>query len=285
MTTGTPERPAFRMPDFDPVDYYAFLLEALSRFGRQGEALPFLRAPGFLRRIKPLGKVLRAVADRMTRLGYRAAPGTVLEFGVYRARSLRILARLFPECRLFGFDTFCGFPEDGRKDWQLDFAIGTLPKVPASVELVVGRFEETLVPFLEQGRADPVRLVHVDCDIFSATATVLFGLGDRLQPGSVIVFDELLNYDEFPENELLAFYMFLRAHQLDFDWFVTIGDAWPFEQFCAGDRPAGAFRGYRDRCCYQNAAVVLKRRTDHRRKLESFLEAAARLARQRPVRQ
>jgi hypothetical protein len=259
------------------------VLEALSRFGREGEALPFLRLP-FLRRLKPARKLLYAVADRMTRLGMRSVPGVVLEFGVYRGQSLRRLARLFPECRLYGFDTFSGFPPDGREDWQLDFATHALPRVPERVELVVGRFEETLAPFLERKGTFPLRMVHVDCDIFSAARTALFGLGERLGPGSVIVFDELLNYGEFADNELLALYLFLTARGLSFEWFVTVGEVWPFEKACAGEHPAGAFCGYRDRCCYQNAAVVLTAGTADAR-LGPFIAAAARLAQQRPPRQ
>jgi len=128
-----------------------------------------------------------------------------------------LLARLFPECRLYDFDTFSGFPADGREDWQLDFATHALPRVPERVELVVGRFEETLAPFLERKGTFPLRMVHVDCDIFSAASTALFGLGERLGPGSVIVFDELLNYGEFADNELLAFYLFLVARGLSFE--------------------------------------------------------------------
>lgn len=229
-------------------------------------------------------KVLHAVARRMTRLGMRSSDGVVLEFGVYRGRSLRKLARLFPECQLYGFDTFSGFPADGRKDWQLDFATPAPPPVPARIELIVGRFEDTLAPFLERRGAFSLRLVHIDCDIFSAARTALSGLGERLGPGSVIVFDELLNYDEFADNELLALYLFLRERGLSFEWFVTVGEAWPFEKACAGDHPADGFRGYRDRCCYQNAAVLLTEGKGDAR-LAPFMETAARLARLRPPRQ
>jgi hypothetical protein len=36
--------------------------------------------------------------------------------------------------------------------------------------------------------------VHVDCDLYQGTADVLSLLGDRLAPGAVLIFDELVNH-------------------------------------------------------------------------------------------
>ncbi len=272
-------------PDFDPVHYYAFVLEALSRFGHEGMPLHVPRALSFLRKRKPAGRLLQAVAERLAPADRACAPGIVLEFGVYKGASLRMLARLFPECRVYGFDTFSGFPDDGRQDWRQNLATRPPLGMPANVELVIGRFEQTLAPFLDRIGTFSPRLVHVDCDLFSAARTALFGLGHRLGPGSVIVFDELLNYDEFAENELLALYLFLRDRRLDFEWFVTVGEAWPFEKACAGVQPAGAFEGYREHGCYQNAAIRFKSDTDLEARLAPFRNHAGELARLRPLRQ
>jgi len=132
-------------------------------------------------------------------------------------------------------------------------------------------------------KVPPIALIHVDCDIFSAATTVLETLDRRIGPGTVIVFDELLNYAEFPENELLALYLFLRARNLDFEWFVTIGDLYPFEQACAGKQPDDAFVGYRNLCCYQNTSIVITASTGSLNRIEKFMPLARSLARQRPL--
>ena len=83
---------------------------------------------------------MSAVARQVHADGMGATALSVMEFGVYSGRSIRVLTRLFPRAHLCGFDTFSGFLADGRTDWQLDFSVARLPAVPASVELVVGPF-------------------------------------------------------------------------------------------------------------------------------------------------
>lgn len=266
-------------PAFDTADYYAFVLEAFSRFGQEGW---HRNGPWrlFARR-KP--SLFAAVARRMAALGIE--PGDVLEFGTYRGRSIGKLARLFPRSRLFGFDTFSGFPEDGRRDWRANDFATAIPKVPRNVELIVGRFQDTLPSFRQ--RTDitrPASLIHVDCDLYSSTACVLRELGpDFIRPGTILLFDELMNYDEFLENELLALYQFLEGANLSFAWFVTVGGVYPLETMAKGDTP-GAWTAYRAAGCYQNAAVQITAPGDGGAR-GRHLDAARRLAALRPLRQ
>jgi SAM-dependent methyltransferase len=273
---------------FDTARYYAFVLEAQARFGHEGAHFSPLRIFAAQKRRKPQRQLIEKVARRMTERGLAGAAPTVLEFGVYNGRSINILSRLFEAGRLYGFDTFTGFPDDGRADWQLDFRVAGMPQVGANVELVPGRFEDTLALFVaaHPNELAELRLVHVDCDIFSAAHCVFEALDEFIVPGCVIVFDELLNYDEFAENELLAFYLFLARRGLDFEWFVTTGKAWPFGEACAGRQPAGAFAGYREQGCYQNTSVIITAASDATRsRLDPFLPLARELVNLRDLRQ
>ena len=83
-----------------------------------------------------------------------------------------------------------------------------LENVPqGAAEFVVGWFNETLAPFLA-GHSENVSFLHVDCDLYSSTRSVLDALNappsPRLHAGAVIVFDELFNYPEFAGHELRA---------------------------------------------------------------------------------
>ena len=49
------------------------------------------------------------------------------------------------------------------------------------------------------------------CDLYSSTAAVFDALRPLIQPGLVIVFDELFNYPEFLEGELKALWELLSA--------------------------------------------------------------------------
>ena len=73
----------------------------------------------------------------------------------------------------------------------------------APVQWEVGWFNTTLPAFL-RARPQNVSLVHIDCDLYSSTAYVLEHLEPRLSPGAVLAFDELINYPEYQDHELLA---------------------------------------------------------------------------------
>ncbi|MEM7684506.1 MAG: class I SAM-dependent methyltransferase [Paracoccaceae bacterium] len=155
-------------------------------------------------------------------------PGAILEFGVYRGTSARLLARMFPFRQIHGFDSFEGFPANGRPDWQIDFAGIEPPPVPRNVTLHRGWFHETLPQALAK-LTGPIGLVYIDCDLYSSTACVLDKLAEHgyLKPGLPIVFDELLNYDTHLWNELLAMFEALEAHNLGIRWTCVGGSVRP----------------------------------------------------------
>ena len=75
--------------------------------------------------------------------------------------------------------------------------------------LYKGLFSDTLPTFLEQVKA-PAKLIHVDCDLYSSTISALHILSPRIQPGTVIVFDEYFNYPGWQEHEHRALCEFLE---------------------------------------------------------------------------
>jgi macrocin-O-methyltransferase TylF-like protien len=96
---------------------------------------------------------------------------------------------------------------------------GRLPKVRSNVELVKSFFSETLPPFVQRHKGEKVAFVNIDCDLYSSTKTVLDGLKDMLVPGSIILFDELVNYPGWQdEHEFLAFTEFVAQHNPSFEY-------------------------------------------------------------------
>jgi hypothetical protein len=186
--------------------YIAFLLTTLPKLARTRLYGPRWRFP--MRRFAVLDRALRVV---------RPLPGIALEFGVYRGRSLRHAARRQRARKFYGFDSFEGLPPDGRPDWQIDFATTALPKVPANCRLIAGWFADTIPAFLREDDSD-IAFVGIDCDVYSSAREVLFGLGDRLRPGTILYFDELINYDTFLWNEMLALFEFLDATGMGVEW-------------------------------------------------------------------
>lgn len=83
--------------------------------------------------------------------------------------------------------------------------------MPSNVELVKGWFENTLPPWAEAHKGETIAFLHVDCDIYSSTVTILRTLQPLLRPGSLIVFDDMYGYVGWDEHEAKALYEFLRV--------------------------------------------------------------------------
>jgi len=78
-----------------------------------------------------------------------------------------------------------------------------LPKVPQNVVLHKGYFADTPL-WLEQ-HSGPAAFIHIDSDLYESAKDVFDHLGDRIVPGTVIVFDEYFNYPNRQDHEFRAF--------------------------------------------------------------------------------
>lgn len=126
-----------------------------------------------------------------------APEGVALEFGVGRGESTRIIAEHMP---VIGFDSFQGLPEDWRDEFPKGSFAADPPYGITNCRLVVGRFEQTLWSYPLNNL--PIGLVHIDCDLYSSTKTVLDYV--PLTPGCVVVFDEWHGYDGCEAHEKRA---------------------------------------------------------------------------------
>lgn len=163
------------------------------------------------------GDVLRYAAEHAPK------EGLCLEFGVATGNTLTILAealaRSQPGREVHGFDSFEGLPEDwaGHVERRGAFRRADLPKVPANAKLHVGLFDQTLPGFVD-ANPGPVALIHMDCDLYSSTKTVLDALADRIGPGTVILFDEYFNYPNWEQHEFRAWQEFVTARGLSYEY-------------------------------------------------------------------
>eukprot|EP00439_Symbiodinium_sp_Y106_P059051 s2020_g8.t1 len=152
-----------------------------------------------------------APAAAPERLGRQPAPdsphGLWLEFGVGSGKTTAAIAfqmkvMVGKEAILHGFDSFEGLPSD----WDhTHLAAGTFSrggKIPEhllempNVKIHVGLFSDTLGD-LDQFGDMPVAFAHIDVDIFPSAVEVLSRIACQLWPGSVLVYDELVNYVGF----------------------------------------------------------------------------------------
>jgi hypothetical protein len=148
--------------------------------------------------------------------------GSVVECGVFRGFGLMSWAKistiLEPENltrRIYGFDTFDGFPSVAGQDtskfarsnigdlrasseeelgalieqYDRDRFLGHIPKV----QLIKGDIVKTAPEFLSTNPHLVVSLLFIDCDLFEPTRAALDAFVPRMPKGAILAFDELDN--------------------------------------------------------------------------------------------
>ena len=146
--------------------------------------------------------------------------GHYLEFGVFTGGTIRFMAKRVAGAVIHGFDSFEGLPEDwgGFQLGKAAFDVGgKLPSVPDNVKLYRGWFSQSLPPWCASN-AGPIAFMHIDCDLYSSTKTIFDLLGDRLQPGTIILFDEYFNYANWRNHEFKAFQELVAERKLTYTY-------------------------------------------------------------------
>jgi hypothetical protein len=148
--------------------------------------------------------------------------GSIVELGVFRGFSLSAWAKLSailePENlirKVYGFDTFEGFPSLHEKDrteqykheighfytnvhdelielndaFNNDRFLGHINKV----ELIKGDCTKTIPKFIEDNPHILISLLFIDLDLYEPTKAALEYFVPRMHKGSIIAFDELDN--------------------------------------------------------------------------------------------
>jgi len=126
--------------------------------------------------------------------------GLWLEFGTATGSTAKTIAdHLSPDKKLYTFDCFTGLPED----WGLHKA-GHFAQTPPEldknkIQIIEGLFKDSLPTFLVE-HEEKICFIHIDCDLYSSTKTVLELLKDRIVRGTIIAFDEYFDHNSLTED-------------------------------------------------------------------------------------
>lgn len=138
-------------------------------------------------------------------LGLHQASGDIYEFGVFDGASFRDLGKFFPGARLWGFDSFKGFPPEYLDVQNVDFRPGHYATTislsdlvfelggASRVGLIEGFFEDSLVPSLRESRGMGEALyIHVDADTYTGSYQALDWAFQSAvaRPGTLIGYDD-----------------------------------------------------------------------------------------------
>lgn len=144
--------------------------------------------------------------------------GLLLEFGVFTGNSINFISEYHPTRVVYGFDSFEGLPENWTCDPKGKYSLGGgLPTVRSNVRLIKGWFDETLPAFVRD-HEEPCSFIHIDCDLYSSTKTVLDHLRGKIVPGTIIVFDDFYNYPGWQQHEYRAFMEFTEECRIKFEY-------------------------------------------------------------------
>lgn len=145
-------------------------------------------------------------------------PGLWMEFGVWTGSSIRHIAGLTNET-IYGFDSFEGLPEEWNEHpIGVRGLGGNPPNIPnKNIILIKGLYENTLDHFMTEHLTD-CAFVHIDCDLYSSTKTILSKLKKYLTEKTIIAFDDLLNYPDYKDHELKAWLEFVQDNNIEYEW-------------------------------------------------------------------
>ena len=124
--------------------------------------------------------------------------GSIAELGVYQGGMTKFLATLFPERKVWAFDTFEGMPALGEDD---EVAEGEFADVGEVIEYLdndnimikKGIFPDTAVEDIgwdDGAFNDTFALVHLDADLYQSTYDGLAFFWPRMAENGVIILDD-----------------------------------------------------------------------------------------------
>ena len=145
--------------------------------------------------------------------------GLYLEYGVYKGNSITQAHESMPEWDLYGFDSFDGLPEKWRNGFDKGcFGLGGhVPILHPSINLIKGWFETSIPHWIAfHGQYAVADLIHIDCDLYSSTKTILNNIDYLIRPShTILVFDELINYPGYENHEIKALHEYCSNKNYD----------------------------------------------------------------------
>lgn len=171
-------------------------------------------------------------------------PGTIAEFGVYKANSLirwlslREIFETSSTRRIIGFDAFGTFPTKGLskvksdpnfiQEFEKSGGDGLSLEETHSIlksksfknyDLIDGDVRDSLPNFLKTNNSERFSLIHLDMDVYEPTTFVLNQLYERLVSGGLIIIDDYNTVEgaTIATDEFVAKYPNLKIEKLPYN--------------------------------------------------------------------
>lgn len=211
------ENPRITKNIYTPRNLYTFMANIAAESSARYVMENMHTVPAFNNRFR----LLEFAIDNTT------VDGKFMEFGVYKGESLNFIANRRKQETIYGFDSFEGLPESWTSTHQKGhFKVSGLPKVKNNVKLVKGWFDQTIPEFIDKETANfKIAFIHVDCDLYQSTKTMFDLLKNHIQSGTVVVFDEYINYPNWEKGEFKAFQEFVKDNNIKYKYIGYVYDS------------------------------------------------------------
>lgn len=158
---------------------------------------------GFKNKIRKISEIRQSVDVRLASLRLyareiyrRNVKGAVAELGVYKGDFAKEMESVFPDRKIYLFDTFCGFP-DGDIDTESERQFSCAKKgdfSDTSINYVINRFKKKqnvicksgIFPDTAEGLEETYAFVNIDPDLYEPTLAGLTYFYPRLNKGGCI---------------------------------------------------------------------------------------------------
>ena len=206
-----------------------------------------LRAPPTLVNVSQLETAQAKALEYLLQWERPETLGDYLEFGVCHGTSMACMHRQLVDhaldhVRLFGFDSFCGLPEDDEEGfWRAGTFKADIRRTRRQLEragverdrtfLIEGWFSETLTAATaERHNLRKASVLMIDCDLYSAAREALDFSAPLLAEVGIVLFDDWFPLAAENKGEKRAFDEFLQAHPEFSSTLITTYDYKPGDQ-------------------------------------------------------
>lgn len=167
----------------------------------------------------PLNYIFDHYQKHMDARGF-LSQGFWVEFGVWEGKTLKEAHQALSTTKfngpIAGFDSFVGLPSK----WAGRFDKGAFETnyekvrkdVPSDILLYEGWFQDTIGTFLKDHPTVPAAVINFDADLYVSTSLTFGLLAERIIPGTILCFDELVGYPAYQMHEILALFLWLKMY-------------------------------------------------------------------------
>lgn len=160
-----------------------------------------------------------------------------VEFGVYRGISSKLILKHLPQDKnLYLFDSFKGLPTDWKffsnrhrrkiiikKDYH-KMIPDKIPKFNDSrTKMYIGWFKDSLPSYIYKVNK-PFAFIHIDCDVYESTKDIFDNINHLIKRGTIILFDEYYNYEDWKQHEYKAFMEYIKKFNRKFEYLFRTKD-------------------------------------------------------------